>query len=964
MRRSLRFSILFFVAAMCSLAAFAQGVTVTCKVRNISSQEVTPAVSIMVKGSTQGAFTDENGNFKINVSRLPVTLIVSSVGFETKEVTVTSASDNMIDVVPSSALGQEVVVSATRSPERILESPVTVEKMNSITLRNVPSPSYYESIANLKGVDMHTASLTFRTVTTRGFMASGNTRLNQLIDGMDNQAPGLNFAVGSVIGLTELDVDNIELLAGASSALYGSGGVNGTLLINSKSPFRYQGFSFQVKQGVMHIQDKAQRPSPYYDWTVRYAKSWNEKFGFKISSQFIKANDWEAYDYSNVKRTNVLSKVVPGNRLSDPNYDGVNMYGDETSANIQSVALAVQSQTRAGILAATGNTVDIVALMNGSLPANATPAQIGAFIGALPAALQPSVTTLVPFYFGLRNNIIANQNVSRTGYEERSLVDYNTVNFKVTGGLFYKIRPNVEASFNSYVGTGTTVYTGADRYSLKGLKMAQHKLEVKGTNWFVRGYTTQENAGNSYNATALGRIINETWKASTQWYPEYTAAYFQARSQGASDYSAHQIARSFADQGRLVPGTAAFNAAANDIKSKPISKGGAKFLDKSDLWAAEGQLNLSEVGGFSKMVEVITGAQWKQYVLNSEGTLFDDANGKIKVAEYGGYVQLRKKFLADALTLTAAGRYDKHTNFEGRFTPRLTAVIRVAKDNNLRFSYQTAYRFPTNQDQYINLVVGSGILIGGLPSFQTKYNLVNNPGYTAESVAAYRANPANPALLQKAVYTNLKPESAKSYEIGYKGVIAKRLFFDAYWYASRYENFLGRVAVIQSNDGTQAGLLNPSSTATTNLSYIQTTNTTVKAFGWGLTAEYAIAKRYVLYGNVFSDKLRDVPANFSTFFNAPKYRYNLGVRNDNVYHGIGFNFVWKWQDENAYEGTFVTGTLPAYATVDGQITYKLPNTKSMIRVGGTNLGNNYYRSGYGSPYVGGLYYVSFGYNIF
>ena len=110
---------------------------------------------------------------------------------------------------------------------------------------------------------MHTASLTFRTITTRGFISSGNTRLNQLIDGMDNQAPGLNFAVGNIVGLTELDVDNIELLSGASSALYGSGGMNGTVLITSKNPFKYQGLSFNLKQGIMHVDGIKLKASPY-----------------------------------------------------------------------------------------------------------------------------------------------------------------------------------------------------------------------------------------------------------------------------------------------------------------------------------------------------------------------------------------------------------------------------------------------------------------------------------------------------------------------------------------------------------------------------------------------------------------------------------------------------------------------------------------------------------------------------
>jgi len=983
MRKSIRFSILFFVGAITSLIAFSQSTIVSGKIRNTTTQEDVPAVSVVVKGSSLGTFTDAKGNFKLQVTHLPVTLIVSSVGFETQEIPVESANSVIeINVNPSSSLGQEVVVAATRSPQRILDAPVTIERMNNVTLRNIPAPSYYESINNLKGVDMHTASLTFRTVTTRGFISSGNRRLNQLIDGMDNQAPGLNFSVGSVVGLTELDVDNIELLSGASSALYGSGGMNGTLLINSKNPFKFQGLSVQVKQGIMNIDNKQGSVSPFYDWTVRYGKSFNDKFAFKISSQFTKANDWQAYDYDNVRRTSVFSKVVPGDRLSDPNYDGINMYGDETTTNIQSVAQTVQAQTRDAIFRGSNGALDIVAALNSSLPANATPAQIGAFIAALPAPFQQPVTNLIPFYFGLRNNIIPNQNVSRTGYEERTLVDYNTVNYKITAGLFYKITPGIEASLNSYVGTGTTVYTGADRYSLKNLKIGQHKLEVRSNSWFVRGYTTQENAGDSYNATVLGRLINEAWKPSKTWYPQYTGNYVGARGAGLSDYSAHQFARAAADQGRLLPGTSQFDATANAIKDLPIPRG-AKFLDKTDLWSAEGQLNFSDVLEFSDVVEIIAGTQWKQYVLNSQGTIFADTAGKIKVAEYGGYVQLRKKLFNDVLTLTAAGRYDKHTNFEGRFTPRVTAVFRIAPESNVRLSVQTAYRFPTNQDQYINLNVGSGFLIGFLPSFQTFYRTSSNPIYTAESIGAYRAGSiADSSRLQTGVFNEVKPESVSSYEVGYKGVIAKKLYLDGYVYYSQYEEFLGNVAVGQSlNEGTGGGpvtnadnkrdIYNPGTTR--NLSYSQNIDENVKAYGWGITAEYQLPRRFVFYGNVFSDKLRVSGSGLSskereqqaqgTYFNAPDYRFNLGLRNENIWKGIGFNAVYKYQAENYYEGTFVTGLLPSFGWLDAQFSYKVPNSKSVFRIGGTNIGNDYQRTGYGSPSVGGLYYVSFGYNV-
>ena len=261
MRKSCRFLGAWLMAMFClSIAVHAQTSTIKGTVRNSSTKEVVPAVSVVVKGTSQGTFTNSNGEFTLNVTKLPVTLVFSSVNYDPYEVTVNDAAASVeVDFKPNMTLGQEVVVAASRVPQRILEAPVTIERMGASVLRNIPAPSYYEAITNLKGVDMHTASLTFRTVTTRGFVSSGNTKLNQLIDGMDNQAPGLNFSVGSVVGLTELDVDNIELLAGASSALYGSGGINGTVLINSKNPFKYQGLSYNIRTGIMHVDGKQRK---------------------------------------------------------------------------------------------------------------------------------------------------------------------------------------------------------------------------------------------------------------------------------------------------------------------------------------------------------------------------------------------------------------------------------------------------------------------------------------------------------------------------------------------------------------------------------------------------------------------------------------------------------------------------------------------------------------------------------
>lgn len=976
MRKSYRFLTAWLIAGLFSLSASAQSVTISGKVSNGTSKESAPAVSVVVRGTGQGTYTNSDGEFSIRVAKLPVVLDFSSIGFDNMELTVSDASKLVtVELKVNSELGQEVVIAATRTPTRILESPVTIERMNNAVIRNIAAPSVYESLTNLKGVDVHTASLTFRTITTRGFVSSGNTRMNQLVDGMDNQAPGLNFSVSSIVGLTDLDVDNIEILSGASSVLYGSGGMNGTVLISSKNPFKYQGLSYNIKQGIMHVDGKQRNAAPYYNWTFRYAKAFKNKIAFKLSAELIKGSDWQADDYRNKGQIGILSAVKGGNRQNDPNYNGINVYGDETDINMDAFSYFVQDQTRRGILANSGGLLDAVNVLNAYFaaignPVYPTAAQVAGAIALFPAPFQPSVTQMFPFYNGLKNGYYRNTNISRTGYNEKDLVDYNTLNVKLNAGLHWKITEKIEASWNTYFGTGTTVYTGANRYSLRNFKMAQHKLEVKAKNWMVRGYTTQENAGDSYIGDAVGSFLNEAYSSSGGvWLPTYIGTFSETRrqSQAISDITLHNQLRAQLDANRLLPGTAAFNAAADKIKSTPVNKpGGAKFLDKSDLYSAEAQLNLSDALRFTDKLEVVVGAQWKQWVLNSQGTIFADTTGAVKVVETGAYAQIKKRFLNDILTLSISGRYDKQTNFEGKFTPRFAAVIRVMKDNNIRLSYQSSYRFPSNQNQYISLRLGGGTsyLIGSLPEFQTYYKLnTTKPGYTAASVLNYRAGTlADSGRLVQATFTPLKPESVNSFEIGYKGIIAKKLLIDAYYYFSSYKDFIVSAAVVQ---GQTTGYKYEvySGFSSNSLSYNQNSTSTVKSSGWGVGIEYKAFKNYVLYGNIFSDVLNGVTPGDVTYFNAPKYRYNIGLRNENVCHNIGFNLVVKYQDNNYYQGTFVSGTLPYFTWVDAQVTYRPAGTKSTFRVGGTNLGNNYYRTGYGSPAVGGLYYISYGFNL-
>ncbi|QHV98401.1 TonB-dependent receptor [Spirosoma endbachense] len=967
------------------------------KITAEATKEELAGISIIVKGKVIGTITDQKGNFSLTTNTpTPFTIAISSIGFQSQEEVINGdRSDLNFALKEQVNLGQEVVVSASRVEESVLKSPVSVERLDIRAFQATPSASFYDAIQNIKGVDMSTQSLTFKSVNVRGFGANGNTRVVQLLDGMDNQAPGLNFSVGNIAGVSELDLESVELLPGAASALYGPNAINGLLLMTSKSPFQYQGLSAYVKGGVMNASNRSTATTPYYDAAFRYAKAFNNRLAFKVGISYLSAKDWQATDYRDQGFSNGYT-LETGNRANNQGYDGINIYGD-ASANLYS-NLYGNGQPGTG---ADGSSQILGLIASTPIP------QAG-------NRTLPQLTGLTPQQ--IFNNIIPNLNISRTGYQESELVNYDATNLKLNGALHYRLNENVEAILQANWGTGTTVYTGADRYYIKGFKLGQYKLELKGSNFFVRAYTTQERSGDAYATGILGQGINEAWSGSAaKWFPTYFGTYAQTAFQGyttafltalgsgqspTAALAAAQatvtnqqsawlnVARGAADQGRLLPGTAGFQQAFDAVTGKPIPGDatgvGARFLDKTNLYHGEAMYNFSKVID-PKLIELIVGGNVRRYALNSEGTLFArDENGKeFTIDEYGVYAQASKT-LADVLKLTGSLRYDKNQNFKAQVSPRLSAVLTVAKVHNFRASFQRGFRIPTTQDQYIDLTTPTAHLIGGLPLFKQRYNFAGSPIYTLQSVQAFGAAlqtggaaalPQALGLLKTAVDTGYDPERVETYEVGYKGLIGNKLFIDAYYYYNRFLNFLGTQTVVQGRQPVSP--TNPTSTlqlisaATRNVYFYPVNSTTqLKNAGWAIGLDYLLPGNYNIGANVSSNYLIDqdqIPTGFVTFFNTPKYRYNLSFGNRNIAgSNFGFNVVWRAQDsfrwESSFANTEATGRqqtiIPAYSTLDAQISKKIPGVKSILKIGGTNLIGKLYQQSWGNPSVGSMYYIS------
>ncbi|GAA4435275.1 hypothetical protein GCM10023091_11440 [Ravibacter arvi] len=974
-------------------AAFAQ-VTLTGKVTESGSGTPLVGVSVRVKGKVAGTITDTRGDFSLTVSAPPpFTLVFSSVGFQPQEIDVTGGrSDISVALEEEIIMGREVIVSASRVEESVLQSPVSIERLDIRSIRESPAPSFFDAIRNLKGVDMSTQSLTFSNPNTRGFSGNGNLRMVQLVDGMDNQAPGLNFSVANIAGLSELDVESVELLPGAASALYGANAVNGILLMNSKSPFLYQGLSAYAKTGIMHADNRVKRYShepeattPFYDVGIRYAKAFNNKLAFKVNFTYLKAKDWQATDYRDQSLSNGYG--FNGTEAWNPGYDGVNVYGDPSvgiasflGSNLAAMAAAIDA---------------LKPLQAGLTTLGGLLAQAGIFEGVNTPALG---------YQKVLNDLYGDRTFARRGYTERDLVDYNAYSIKTNASLHYRINDNVEAILQGNWGLGTTVYTGADRYFIKNFTIGQYKAEVKGANFFVRAYTTQENSGDTYAVGLAGLGVNRMWTMQNgqvvtdpTYFARYGATYagatlgplldntfkaYQASGPEAAlmtylnqisyfstrqnDIAAQIRQMPGVGDGRSeTPGSAAFTDRLNAVTRIPIpgdaGNVGAKFLERTALYHLEGMYNFNKVLD-PKIVEIIAGASYRLFDLNSKGTLFyQDENGKEpNITEIGGYVQAQKT-IADIFKLTGSVRYDKNNNFKGQFSPRVSGVLTLAKNHNVRASFQTAFRIPDTQAQFIDLITPQARLIGGLPELREKY-------FTGAQVINLKTR-------QPFVFTEFKPERVISTEVGYKGLIGESLFADVYYYNSTYKDFIvGNNLMVTSgpNSGQIFGMQG---------NYEKD----IKTHGFGLGLDYILPYHFNLGGNISNNTLRAGGVKmFSSEmnkavlddgsdigFNTPKFRYSLTLGNRNIARtGWAFNVVWRRQDAFIWNSSFVPNGLkfatdrsrqsiiPAISTVDAQISKKISAIKSVLKVGGTNIFNQQYITGWGNPTVGSMYYLS------
>ncbi|CAH0999034.1 Vitamin B12 transporter BtuB [Neolewinella maritima] len=887
--------------------------------------------SVLVKGTTTGTVTDVDGSWTLTVSGLPTILQFSYIGFAPTEVEVVDLEQDLDIRLGDNAVTTDVVeVRGRRIGEKQQQAALTVETLDAIAIKETAAANFYDGLGSLKDVDLTAASLGFKIVNTRGFNSTNPVRSLQIIDGIDNQSPGLNFSLGNFLGASELDVNRVNLVVGASSAFYGPNAFNGVIAIETKDPFLQQGLSAQIKVAERNLVEGG----------VRWADALQNKEGqdwmaYKLNLFGFRADDWVADNYDPVFDT-TLGRDNPGG------YDAVNIYGDEQSSTFD--------------------------------------------------------------YSGIRSRPGLGE-ITRQGYRELDLVDYDSKNLKAGVAFHFRLNPektleSTELLVSSNYSTGTTVFQGDNRFSLRDIQFYQHRLELRNRDkFFLRAYMTHEDAGNSYDPYFTAIRLQDLSKDDVAWASDY-ASYWQGtvvrkisqlegwpacfpqncslseQDQQRQTFLAqpdiqdlldgyHMDAREVARQaGRgagnsaaYEVGTQRFEQAFDSITSTLASEGGTRFFDRSALYHLHGERKFASIWtpNADSRLEATVGANGRFYTPNSQGTLLLDTMGRNidtwEVGAYGGgtfHLNNRYKF-------SASLRADKNQNFDLLFSPAASFVYTPTERTTLRASFSSAIRNPTLNDQYLFYNVGRAILLGNLDGIE---GLV-----TVESVREF-ANTQDASRLEYFDVDPIRPEKVRTLETGFRTTLFEKLYLDATYYYSFYTDFIGYQI------GVDLDFANNLITGGQAYRVSANAQDRVTTQGFSIGSNYYFGNYFSLNGNYSWNKLNTatedpiIPA-----FNTPENKYNIGLAGrdipvlENYLDGFGFNVTYKWVQGFIFEGSpQFTGFVDSYGMLDAQVNFTLDKLNTTIKLGASNLLDNQVYQVYGGPRIGRLAYISATYN--
>ncbi len=901
------------------------------------------SATVVVDNSRLGANTNQRGAFEITVPSFPITLIISYTGYAQTRMEVSAPSQSLLIRMKAEDLVLDGVdIIAKGMGERLQQDPRSVEAMSITGIKATPSESFYAGLGNLKGVDIN-GSIGFKVINTRGFNSAAPVRSLQIIDGVDNQSPGLNFSLGNFLGASELDVEQVEIIQGASSAYFGPNAFNGVISMRTKNPFVHQGFSVMLKGGERNLGEVA----------VRYADAFggsagNERFAFKFNAYYLTVNDWEA---NNLDEVDVADSLKVG--VNNPGgYNAVNRYGDENlNASSRTFTNNSGQLTYPGL-----GTFHRTGYLEQDLVDYGTwNAKLGA---ALHYKIQDDLELIGASNFGAGTTILQGDN------------RYSLKNIR-----FFQHRVELKHASRGFLRAYLTHENAGDSYDAV---FTAYRLQ---DNRWADGNWTRDYRDN-YRNRFVPRVQN------IDGFPEPSVVFDPVTGMVTVNYDYelaqqilaqnqdslllwHQQNRVFADRNYLQPGTAEFDSLFNSIISSTIFEGrGTRLVDRSALAHVHGEYVFQP--GWAN---IVVGANARQFRPVSEATIFQDTliitdrtlpdgtvvkdsvRSKIINTEFGVYAGIERKLFDERLKLNGTIRMDKNQNFNFLFSPALSAVFLLRKNSQsdvLRVSFSSAIRNPTLSDQYLFYNVGQAILLGNLNGFE---DLV-----TVDSYLNF-VKSLDPNTLEYFDVAPIKPEQVRTMELGYRGVLLDdKVYVDATYYFSFYRDFIGYNLGVDL--GFAPGVALPNFIQAYRVAANATDRVTTQGFSIGL--DYFLSKDYRLSGNYSWNVLNTVSDDpIIPAFNTPEHKFNLGFHGTDLTvfgaEHIGFSVNYKWVDGFLFEGSpQFTGFVPSYGLMDAQLNkeFRFDKGNLILKLGSSNLLDNQVFQIYGGPTIGRLTYLS------
>ena len=905
-----KYLVLFLCSLFLVMGVAIQAQELRGRVIDADNNEPLIGACMLILETSIGTCTDYDGNFVLeNSPAPPYTIKVTYLGYDSLLYAVTSLRDPVEIALTSTNLNLETVTISASNSQLKRDVALTVESIGLREIESTTESSFYDALASVREIDMLAVSFGVKVINARGFNTSTPSRSLQLIDGIDNASPGLNYPLGNFFGASELDIEGVDLVIGAASAYFGPGAFNGVVNMRTKDPYKHQGLEVVFKAGERDFLEGA----------FRYAKGFENKkgkdsFGFKVNVSYNQVYDWVADDYG-PSRGSLRDSIFADN---PGGFDGVNVYGDEASADFSSLF----EQFR-----------------------------------------HPGLGQY-----------------HRTGYKEEEIVDYNSYNLKTNVALHYRFGYDWEATVMGNYGRGTTVMQLDNRLSLKNVWATQAKFEIKQKDrFFFRFYTTREDAGQSYDIISTAQQIQNRWKSNTDWLTGYKNSWFRSinplvkQLEGFPDIGPppdffydfdkargileenkeavqgwHEQTRAAQDGGFLQPGSPEFQVVFDDITSTPVLEGGTMFVDESALYHAHSEYKFKP-----KFVDEITvGGNVRLYRPYSEGSIFSDTSGTIiKTYEFGAYVGFEKWLLEDRFKLNVAVRMDKHENYDYLFSPTLSAIYSLAPESSLRFSLTSALRSPTLIEQYFYLRVGSAILLGNISGYENLIDL--------DSFEEYLENDLDQNLLEYFSSPALVPEKVFGTELAYANVfLENKLDLKMTLYFNRYEDFIGNLI------GLKVPFFRGFPGVPTVFRFAANADDITMTAGLSTGLSYRINDHFNVAANHAYNQIFQVSDDpLIPSYNTPKNKMNFNFNAYDITIGKskhwGFGTNIRWVEGYTFESSpQFSGRIPPQYYINAQLGKEFPRIKSAFKISGSNLLNRQQNGLYGGPAIGRFVHAS------